>query len=121
MPLYLIHQVAIGAAERREKMATVNEWNEIDEHGDNMACFVVDENCTCVDFIDKTEQPIDRLRRICKIEGVVIHDDAAVIKLCREYMDGDALLAAYREWRKSGLTQSPMGSGLIAKPCDGTN
>ena len=48
-----------------------------------------------------TEQPIDRLRRICKIEGVSIHDDEAVIKLCSEYIDGDVLLAAYREWRKS--------------------
>ena len=68
-----------------------------------------------------TEQPIDRLRRICKIEGVSIHDDAAVIKLCREYLDGDALLAAYNEWRKSGFAQAAIDGGLIAKPCDGTN
>lgn len=102
-------------------MATANAWNEIDEHGDNLACFVVDENCTCVDFIDKTEQQIDRLRRICKIEGVSIHDDAAVIKMCNEYMDGDTLLAAYREWCKSGWAQAAIDSGLIAKPYDGTN
>ena len=67
------------------------------------------------------EQPIDRLRRICKIEGVGIHDDAAVIKLCGEYMDGDALLAAYREWRKAGWMQAAIDSGLISKPYDGTN
>lgn len=68
-----------------------------------------------------TEQPINRLRRICKIEGVCIHDDAAVINLCGEYMDGDALLAAYREWRKQYWMRSSIDSGLIAKPYDGTN
>lgn len=68
-----------------------------------------------------TEQPIDRLSRICKIEGVDIYDDEAVIKLCREYLDGDALLAAYREWRKAGWTKSAIDSGLVAKPCDCTN
>jgi len=68
-----------------------------------------------------TEQTIDRLRRICKIEGVIIHDDVAVIKLCCEYMDGDALLAAYREWRKQHWTQAAMDCGLITKPYDGTN
>lgn len=68
-----------------------------------------------------TEPTINRLRRICKTDGVSIHDDAAVIKLCREYMDGDALLAAYREWRKDGLMQAAIDIGLIAKPCDGTN
>lgn len=68
-----------------------------------------------------TEQPIYRLRRICKIEGVDIHDDAAVIKLCREYLDCDALLAAYQSWRKAGWAQAAIDSGLIAKPCDGTN
>ena len=55
-----------------------------------------------------TEQPIDRLRRICKIEGVSIHNDAAVIKLCREYLDGDVLLAAYREWRKAKAAASAL-------------
>lgn len=68
-----------------------------------------------------TEQPIDRLRRICKIEGVSIHDDAAVIKLCREYLDGDSLLSAYREWRKTGWMQAAISAGLIANPYDGTN
>ena len=68
-----------------------------------------------------TEQPINRLRRICKIDGVSIHDDAAVIKLCREYLDGDASLTAYREWRKAGWMQAAIDSGLIAKQCDGTN
>lgn len=63
-----------------------------------------------------TEQPIDRLRRICKIEGVSIHDDAAVIKLCGEYMDGDALLTAYRELSKAEWMQAAIDSGLIAKP-----
>ena len=67
------------------------------------------------------EQPIDRLRRICKIEGVSIHDDAAVIKLCREYLDGDALLAEYRELSKKMWIQAAIDSGLIAKPYDGTN
>ena len=68
-----------------------------------------------------TEQPIDRLRRICKIEGVSIHDDATVIKLCREYLDGDELLAAYQSWSKAGWMQAAIDSGLIAKPYDGTN
>ena len=68
-----------------------------------------------------TEQPISRLRRILKIEGVDMHDDAAVIKMCREYMDGDVLLAAYRELRKAGWMQAAIDSGLIDKPCDGTN
>lgn len=68
-----------------------------------------------------TEPTINRLRRICKIEGVSIHDDAAVIKLCREYLDGDALLTAYQSWRKAGWMQAAMDSGLISKPCDGTN
>ena len=68
-----------------------------------------------------TEQPIDRLRRICKIEGVSIYEVSAVIKLCSEYVDGDSLIAAYREWRKKYWMQAAIDSGLIAKPYDGTN
>ena len=68
-----------------------------------------------------TEQPISRLRRICKIEGVDMHDDAAVIKLCREYMDCDALLMAYWEWRESESERARIAAGLIANPYHDTN
>lgn len=68
-----------------------------------------------------TNQPINRLRRICKIEGVGINDDAAVIKLCSEYLDGDVLLTAYRELSKKMWIQAAIDSGLIAKQYDGAN
>lgn len=104
-----------------ETKVTENIWYEVDELGDTLTCFATDENFTCLDFIDKTEQPIDRLRRICKVEGVSMRDDFSVIKVCREYIDGNELIAAYHEWCKQRWTQAAVDSGLLDYPCDGTN
>ena len=68
-----------------------------------------------------TKQPIERLRRICKIEGVDINDYTAVVVLCSEYVDGGTLLTAYQSWHREGWMQAAIDSGLIAKPYDGTN
>ena len=68
-----------------------------------------------------TEPTLTRLRRICKIEGVNFYDDAAVIRLCREYLDGDLLLASYQSWRKESWQQAAIDAQAAARHYNHTN
>ena len=68
-----------------------------------------------------TTPTLTRLRDICKIEGVNFYDDAAVTRLCHEYLDGDLLLAAYHSWRRESWQQAAIDAQEAARRYKRTN